>query len=685
MTETQEVFRLTPQSRRVFTGLLIGMFAASVSQTIVGPAMPRIVAELGGMDHYSWVATAAMLASAVVVPIAGKLSDQYGRRPFFLGGLLVFMVGSIVSGLAPSFGVLVAGRAIQGLGMGTIMPLSQTIIGDIIPARQRGKYQGYMGAVFGLTSVAGPLVGGVITDNFGWRWLFFSALPVGVIAFILVSMFLHLPHNPRKAKVDVAGMITLSFALIAILLATSWGGSTYAWGSPVIIALYGGGVVLLGLFVFFERRAAEPVLPLRLFRSSVFTLTNLSVFTFAMLMFSAIIYIPVFAQGVLGVNATNSGLILMPLMLSFVVMGIVMGQIVTRTGRYKEFMLAGIAIMGVGVTLLTRLDHLSTPLQLSLSMLVLGIGMGMVSQQYVLVIQNASTRRDLGVATASTQFFRNVGSTVGTAVMGAVMTSGLSVAIAGHLTAEAASKLPEGGIDAGSVLDPAALQGLDPAVVDAVRQGLGEQLHTVFLLLYPLIVVQFVAILFVKALPLRETLDDPGKELLDSMAQTAAHEGDIVPVFHSASTTGARSRERVMGYRFHAMAEQSEQPDRPMLRRAITEIGSGDLERGRRLLQLAGDMLITEDPEVAAHREKYAAEIASKVKGGSVLSPELRIDLAAVFADLERSKVVGSIEPTVDERFEAVDVGRLREAATDLAVAFLADISGRSTRPPEDA
>ena len=680
MSEQTETFRLSPEAKRVFIGLIIGMFAASISQTIVGPAMPRIVAELGGMDHYSWVATAAMLMSAVVVPIAGKLSDQYGRRPFFLAGLGIFMVGSLVSGFAGNFWVLVAGRAIQGMGMGTIMPLSQTIIGDIIPARQRGKYQGLMGAVFGLTSVAGPLAGGVITDNLGWRWLFFAALPVGVAAFVLVALFLHPPHTPRDAKVDVAGMSTLSVALVAILLATSWGGTTYPWGSTVIIGLYVAGAVLLALFIVIETRAEEPVLPLRLFRSSIFTLTNVAVFAFAMLMFGAIIYIPVYAQGVLGVNATSSGLILMPLMITFVVMGIVTGQVVTRTGRYKEIMLAGIVFMGIGVAFLTRLDHNSTPFQLSASMVVLGIGMGMVSQQYVLVIQNAATRRDLGVATASTQFFRNVGSTVGVAVMGTVMNSGLQQAIAGHLPPGAADAMPEGGLDAGSVLDPTALTSLPPAVADAVRQGLADQLHWVFMLLYPLLAIQFLATLFIKALPLRDTLDDPGKEMLDSMAQTSAHEGDVVPVFHSASTTGARSRERVMGYRFHLMAEQSELPSHVMLRRAVEEIGSGDLERGQRLLHLAGDMLVTEDPEVAAQREKYAAEVASKVKDGSILSPALRIDLATVLSDVDRAAVVGSVEPTVAEQHEAVDVSRLQEAATDLAVAFLADISGRSSR-----
>lgn len=682
MTDTPETFRLSPESKRVFTGLIIGMFAASISQTIVGPAMPRIVAELGGMDHYSWVATAAMLMSAVIVPIAGKLSDQYGRRPFFLGGLAIFMLGSLISGIADNFWILVLGRAIQGMGMGTIMPLSQTIIGDIIPARQRGKYQGLMGAVFGLTSVAGPLVGGVITDHLGWRWLFFAAMPVGIAAFVLVAAFLHPPHTPRQAKVDVAGMASLSIALVAILLATSWGGTTYPWSSPVIIGLYIGGALMLGVFVAVERRAEEPVLPLRLFRSSIFTLTNIAVFSFAMLMFGAIIYIPVYAQGVLGVNATSSGLILMPLMVMFVLLGIGTGQIVTRTGRYKEFMLTGIVLMGVGVALLTRLDHQSQPLQLSLAMMVLGTGMGMVSQQYVLVIQNAATRRDLGVATASTQFFRNVGSTVGVAVMGTVMNAGLQDAIVGHLPPGTAAALPPGGLDAGSVLDPSALATLPPAISEAVRQGLSDQLHLVFLLLYPLLAIQFIATFFIKALPLRDTLEDPGKEMLDSMAQSSAHPGDVVPVFHSTSTAGARSRERVMGYRFRLMAEQSQKPERVMLRRAVEEIGSGDLERGQRLLCLAGDMLTTEDPEVAADREKYAAEVASRVTDGSILSPALRIDLATVLSDVDREAVVAGIEPTVQERHEAVDVGKLREAATDLAVAFLADISGRSEKVP---
>ena len=284
MTDAPTQFRLTPQSRRIFIGLLLGMLVASISQTIVGPAMPRIVAELGGMDYYSWVATAAMLVSAkalsisalitaamlvsaISVPIVGKLSDLYGRRPFYLGGLAIFIAGSILAGSAQNFWWLVGARAIQGLGMGIIMPLSQTIVGDIIPPRQRGKYQGWMGVVFGVTSVAGPLAGGVITDSLGWRWLFFVAVPVGLVALFVIARFLDLPHEPRKAVIDTWGIVTMSLGVTAVLLAVSWGGTSYPWSSPVIIGLFVAGTLLLTAFVFVELRVPEPVVPLRLFRT----------------------------------------------------------------------------------------------------------------------------------------------------------------------------------------------------------------------------------------------------------------------------------------------------------------------------------------------------------------------------------------------------------------------------------
>lgn len=521
-------FALDATGRRIFIGLMLGMFVASVSQTIVGPAMPRIVAELGGMEHYSWVATAAMLVSAITVPIVGKFSDLYGRRGFYLAGLVVFLVGSLVCGLAPNFWTLVAGRAIQGLGMGTVMPLAQTIIGDIIPPRHRGRYQGLMGAVFGVTSVAGPLAGGWITDHLGWRWLFWASIPFGVAATAVVARFLHLPHQRRDARVDVAGIVTLTPALVAILLATTWGGTTYPWSSGVILGLYAAGTLLAFAFLIAESRAAEPILPLRLFRSSIFGLSNVAAFGVAMVMFGAIIYIPVYAQGVVGVNATNSGLILLPLMLGLIVCGIVAGQLITHTGRYKAIMLAGVATMAAGVWLLTRLTHAATSGQLTIAMVVLGVGLGLCMQQYTLLVQNDAAQSDLGIATASTQFFRNVGSTVGIAIFGTVMTTGLHEAIARHLSPAAAAAMAAAGneIGAGSVLDPAAMATLPPAVADAVRQGLAERLHAVFLLGLPILAVVFVATALIRSVPLRTSnhpaAEEAGHELLDTLAMSAS-------------------------------------------------------------------------------------------------------------------------------------------------------------------
>ncbi len=444
---------------------MLGMLVASISQTIVGPAMPRIVAELGGIDHYAWLATAAMLVSAITVPIVGKMSDLYGRRGFYLGGLVVFMAGSVLAGFAQNFWWLIAARAIQGIGMGTLMPLSQTIIGDIIPPRQRGKYQGLMGAVFGFSSILGPLVGGFVTDNWGWRYLFFITLPVGVVAYFGISRFLHLEHTPREAVIDKAGIALLSMTLILLLVPTSLGGTTLAWGSPAILGMYAAGLVTLAGFIAVERRAVEPVMPLRLFRSSLFTLSNIAAFMVSVMMFGAMIYLPVYAQGVLGASATNSGLILMPMSVAMIGLSIISGLVITKTGRYKLQTIIGILIMGVGFWLLTQLHYGSSQLDLTLSMIVFGVGLGMALQVFTLIVQNSSQRKDLGVATASTQFFRNVGSTVGTAVFGTIMTSGLAGNIASHLPASVVQQMQDSGqeISAGSVLDPSALAQLPAA------------------------------------------------------------------------------------------------------------------------------------------------------------------------------------------------------------------------------
>jgi MFS family permease len=401
-----------------------------------------------------------------------------------------------------------------------------------------------MGGVFGLSSILGPLVGGFVTDHFGWRWLFFISLPVGIAAFFGISRFLHLEHTPRQSVIDRAGIALLSLSLILLLVPTSLGGTTLAWGSWQVITMYAAGIVALAAFILVERRAVEPVLPLRLFRSSLFTLSNFAAFMVSVMMFGAMIYLPVYAQGVLGASATNSGLILMPMSVAMIGLSILSGLVITRTGRYKLQTIAGVLIMGVGFWLLTQLHYGSSQTELTLSMIVFGIGLGMALQVFTLIIQNSSQRKDLGVATASTQFFRNVGSTVGTAVFGTIMTSGLAANIAGHLPQQVAAQMAASGqeVSAGSVLDPSALSQLPPQIATAVQMGLADSLHSVFVWGLVPFVLALVAVLFIKEVPLRETVhtpDEAGRELLDTMSQTTVEQDDEGNLVNVASPVGS--------------------------------------------------------------------------------------------------------------------------------------------------
>lgn len=518
-------FHLSPAQRNVFIGLLLGMLVSSISQTIVGPALPRIVAELGGMEHYSWVATGAMLASAIVVPIVGKLSDMWGRRGFYIAGLVIFMIGSVMSGFATNFWFLVAARAVQGLGMGTLQPLSQTIIGDIIPARNRGKYQGIMGAIFGVTSVLGPLAGGWITDTMGWRWLFFLPIPFGLIALYVIIRYLHLPHTASTSKFDMMGALTLVPALLLVLLATTWGGNTYAWDSSIIVTMYAVGAVFLALFIWAELRADNPLLPLRLFKENVFTMSVLATFMLSVGMFGAIMYVPVFAQVVLGASATNSGVILMPLSIAMIITSILVGFLVSRTGRYKAFMISGLAVLIGGYLLLTTLNVDSSKWALSGMLVVIGFGLGLSMQLFTLVVQNNAKSSEMGVATSAVQFFRNLGSTVGTAVLGTVMSSTLQGNILTHLPAEMVQKLAASGqsVDAGSVLDTSKVAQLPPVVADAVRAGMAESMNTVFWTAIPFAVLGLVFTLLIKNVPLRTTTGNV-KEILEESEMEASLE-----------------------------------------------------------------------------------------------------------------------------------------------------------------
>jgi EmrB/QacA subfamily drug resistance transporter len=519
----------------IFVGLMLGMLVAATNQTIVSPAMPVIVADLGGIEHYSWIATSALLVSAVSVPVVGKLSDIYGRRGFYIAGLIVFMLGSILGGMAQGFWWLVGARAVQGLGMGALQTLSQTIIGDIVSPRERGRYMGYLGAVFGVALIAGPLAGGWITDAFSWRWLFFVNLPLGIAALAFIVAFFQPPHVAGRRSVDYVGFVTLGLGLCAVLLATSWGGTQYPWGSWQIISLCIVGAALFTAFVVNEGYADEPVLPLRLWKNSVFTLSNVSNMAVAMTAYGALFFIPVYAQGVIGVSVTNSGALLIPLMFSAIALSILVGRLITRTGRYKGFVLAGLIVMGVGYYLLTRLGYGSTQTDLTVAMVVLGLGLGTVLQTYILIVQNATSRGDLGIATSITQLTRSMGATLGTAIFGTVMVSRMKTEIPKHLPSEALNGSQaerfSGGSGVGSLLDPGTLGQLPPTIATGIREGLATAMHSVFLVGLVITGVALAASIFIKELPLRDTAfveEDAGERVVAEPNQGAA-EGPYAP------------------------------------------------------------------------------------------------------------------------------------------------------------
>ena len=418
-----------PKTALIMLGVMLTLMLASLDQTIVATAMPRIVQEFQGLSHLSWVFTAYMLASAVTVPIYGKLTDIFGRRNLILLAVVIFLIGSMLAGVAQSMTQLIFFRGLQGIGGGAIMVNSFAIVGDLFPPAQRGKYQGLLGAVFGITSVAGPLLGGWLTDSFSWRWVFYVNIPVGLAALGVMAAALpkHLPTHARgNRSIDYIGAALITLTLVPLLLALVWGGSEYSWGSGTIIGLLSVAVVSLGLFIWRELRAKDPILSMGLFRNRVFTVSMIAVFFSALGMFGSILFIPVFAQGVIGVSATNSGLILMPMSLAIVTASIITGQLVSRTGNYKILAVFGMALATFGMALFSQIDPATTSGELVLRMIITGLGLGVTMPIFTLAVQNAFEHARLGEVTAGTQLFRSVGGTVGGAVLGGVMNAGLA-------------------------------------------------------------------------------------------------------------------------------------------------------------------------------------------------------------------------------------------------------------------
>jgi EmrB/QacA subfamily drug resistance transporter len=408
----------------VLVGALLGMMLGALDQTIVGTAMPRIISDLNGMAHYSWVFTAYMLASTVTIPIYGKLSDLYGRRPFFLFGMIVFLVGSALSGLSGSMTQLIAFRALQGLGAGALVPIAVAIIGDIFPPAERGKWQGLMTSVFGLATIIGPLLGGWLTDNWGWRWVFYVNMPVGALAIITSAVAFPKRTHRVEHKVDYTGAALLVGGAVPMLLAFSWAGNQYAWRSTQVVTLLVASAFVLVAFVAYElRKAPEPIINPRLFGNRIFSVSAAAAFMLSAGMMGAVLFLPLFVQAVIGTSATNSGIILMPMMLGFMFSSIVGGQVMSRTGRYKILALVALVIATFGMHMLSTLDETATNTLVIRSMIVVGLGMGVLMSLFAIAVQNAFPLRRIGEVSAGLTFMRSIGGTIGAAVLGSVMTS----------------------------------------------------------------------------------------------------------------------------------------------------------------------------------------------------------------------------------------------------------------------
>ncbi|HEY7830430.1 MAG TPA: MDR family MFS transporter [Solirubrobacteraceae bacterium] len=501
-----------PSRALVFSGLLLVMFLAALDQTIVATALPTIVGDFGGLSHISWVVTAYLLAQTAVTPLYGKLGDMYGRKVVLQAGLVVFLVGSALCGLSQSLGELIAFRALQGLGGGGLMVSAQAAIGDVVPPRERGRYTGMFGAVFGLASVAGPLLGGFLTSSLSWRWIFYVNLPLGIAALFVLAATLPKATERVHHVVDYLGTALLGGGLTAIVLAASLGGNSYGWGSPFIVGLGIAGVLLLAAFAFVERRAQEPVLPPRLLANRVFAVTGAVGFVVGFALFGAVTYLPLFLQVVKGATPTGSGLQLLPLMGGLLITSIVSGQVITRTGHYKPFPIAGTAVMTLGLYLLSTMDIASTRLSISLFMFVLGLGLGMVMQVLVLAVQNAVEYKDLGVATSGATLFRSIGGSLGTAALGAIFSN--------RLSDELKSVFPSGTITghahlAGQV-NPTEIAHLPAVLRLGYLHAFTSSLSSVFLVAAVIAVAAFVLSWFIRELPLRETVASP--DMADTFA-----------------------------------------------------------------------------------------------------------------------------------------------------------------------
>ncbi|RAV16390.1 MDR family MFS transporter [Paenibacillus contaminans] len=518
------------QKVTVMIALMAAMFFASINQTIVSSAMPRIIAMLGGMDYYSWVITIFMLMSTISTVLVGKLSDIYGRKPFLLGGIIIFMIGSFLTGLSADIFQMIAFRAIQGVGAGILMSTTVTAVGDLFAPRERAKWTGVMMAIFGFSSILGPTLGGVLIDHMAWKWLFWIFLPLGIVALVMIWLMFPKAERSSSESIDYWGSIALSASIVCLLLGFSWAGNKYAWDSPEILGLFSASIVGIVILILVERKAASPVLPLSLFKNGIVTISNSVGFLMNAGMMGAMIYLPFFVQGVEGLTPTQSGFVNIPMSLTMIILSTLVGRWISKSGKYKHFALIGVAIMIVSMIMMAYMNSVTMAV---LSMTVFGIGLGLSMSVFTLTVQNALPPSQLGVATATSTLFRNLGGTIGIAIFGSVMNSTMARNMEQAMSSGAGVDLSK--VDSGTaaklseLMDPKLLmnqpmlaelqtklpeqiQPLFAQMLDMLRSVLHDTLSSVFFLGAALVALALVLTFFLKEIPLRTSNKMPGKQ-----------------------------------------------------------------------------------------------------------------------------------------------------------------------------